>query len=96
MNDSSAWQRTSKPLAATTIAGSVRVHVGSMSASVGRRRREAMPVLTLSVRSSKTAMPVHSLPVPQVVGQAMCGGSGPGTGVPSPTGALTYARSSAG
>ena len=42
------------------------------------------------------AMPVHSLPVPQVVGQAMCGLSGPGTGAPPPMGALTYDRKSAG
>ena len=77
MNDSSAWQRTSNPLAATTIAGSVRVQVGSMSASVGRSRRDAMPVFTFSARSSNTAMPVHSLPVPHVVGQATCG-AGPG------------------
>ena len=34
-------------------------------------------------------MPVTSLPVPEVVGQAMCGLSGPGTARPSPTGALT-------
>ncbi len=34
-------------------------------------------------------MPVHSLPVPEVVGQAMCGLSGPGTGRASPMGALT-------
>jgi hypothetical protein len=67
-----------------------------MSASVGRRRRDAMPVFTLSARSSNTAIPVHSLPVPHVVGQARCGGSGPGTGLPSPTGAFTYVRSSAG
>ena len=44
VNDSSAWQSTSKPLAATTIAGSVRVTVGSTSACVGRSRRDAMPV----------------------------------------------------
>jgi hypothetical protein len=70
VNDSRAWQSTSNPLAATTIGGSVRVAVGSMSASAGRRRREAMPVFALSPRSSKTAMPVHSLPVPHVVGHA--------------------------
>jgi hypothetical protein len=34
-------------------------------------------------------MPVHSLAVPKVVGQAMCGLSGPGIGRASPTGALT-------
>ena len=38
---------------------------------------------------SKTAIPVHSEPVPQVVGQATCGGRGPGTGRPSPMGAFT-------
>jgi hypothetical protein len=34
-------------------------------------------------------MPVTSLPVPAVVGHAICGLSGPGTGLPSPMGALT-------
>ena len=34
-------------------------------------------------------MPVHSEPVPQVVGQAMCGFNAPGTGLPAPMGALT-------
>ncbi len=87
--DSSAWQSTSKPLAATTFAGSVRVVSGSTSACVGRSRRDAMPVLAWRATQSKTAMPVHSLPVPPVVGQAMCGGSGPGTAWPSPSGALT-------
>ena len=35
------------------------------------------------------AMPVHSAPVPLVVGQAMCGFYGPGTARRSPTGAFT-------
>ncbi len=94
--DSSAWHSTSNPLAAITMGGSVRVAVGSTSASDGRSRREAIPVFALSSRSSNTAMPVHSLPVPHVVGHATSGGSGPGTARPSPTGALKYARSSAG
>ncbi len=57
--------------------------------SVGRSRREAIPVLTLCATKSKIVIPVHSLPVPEVVGQAMCGASGPGTGAPSPSGLLT-------
>ena len=48
---------------------------GSITASVGRSRREAIPVLACSASTSHTAMPVSSLPVPQVVGQARCGGS---------------------
>ncbi len=32
------------------------------------------------------AMPVHSLPVPEVVGQAIWGFSGPGMGAPPPIG----------
>ena len=56
----------------------------------GRTQRgEAMPVFACSDSRSKIAMPVTSLPVPDVVGHAMCGVSGPGTGWPSPTGALT-------
>ncbi len=68
--DSSAWLSTSKPLAATTPAGSVAAASGSTRAIAGRSRREAMPVLAACDRRSKTAMPVHSLPVPVVVGQA--------------------------
>jgi len=55
--------------------------------SIGRRRRDAIPVFTSCASKSKIAMPVHSLPVPDVVGQAMCGASGPGTAAPSPSGA---------
>ena len=65
------------------------VQSGSTSASVGRSAGEAIPVLADMDSRSKIAMPVTSLPVPDVVGQAICGFSGPGTGVPSPTGGLT-------
>ena len=53
-----AWQSTSKPLAATTAAGSVAVASGSTTARVGRSQRDAMPVLALSASTSQTAMPV--------------------------------------
>ena len=96
VNDSSACESTSMPDAATTAAGSVCVTRGSTSASVGRKRGDAMPVFTSSASQSKIAMPVTSLPVPDVVGHPMCGASGPGTARASPTGALTYARSGAG
>ena len=86
VNDSSAWQSTSNPLAATTCPGKVAVHSGSTSASVGRSRGEAMPVFAFKASTSQMAMPVVSAPVPQVVGQARCGGSAPGTGSPLPTG----------
>ncbi len=89
MKDSSACASTSKPLDATTVAGSVRVASGSTIPSVGRKRRDAIPVFTSCASKSKIVMPVHSLPVPDVVGHAMCGLSGPGTGAPSPSGALT-------
>ena len=49
VSDSSAWLMQSKPLAATTLRGSVAVTVGSISAMVGIRRREMMPVLALIV-----------------------------------------------
>jgi hypothetical protein len=55
---------------------------------VGRKWRETMPVLAFMDKRSKIAIPVHSLPVPEVVGQAMCGLSGPGTGWPPPIGAF--------
>ena len=96
MYDSSACERTSKPLAATTAAGSVAVTSGSMTARVGRSRREAMAVFAWRATRSKTAMPVHSLPVPQVVGQAMWGFNFPGIGFARPIGALMYAISSSG
>ncbi len=80
MSDSSAWLSWSKPLAATTELGKVSVQSGSTSATVGRSRREAIPVLVFNSARLKMAMPVHSLPVPHVVGQAMWGASGPGIG----------------
>ena len=43
----------------------------------------------LDFRDAHTMQLVHSLPVPHVVGQARCGGSGPGTGFPAPMGAFT-------
>jgi hypothetical protein len=48
-----------------------------------------MPVLAFMASKSKIAIPVHSLPVPQVVGHAMCGFRGPGTAWPPPIGAFT-------
>ena len=48
-----------------------------------------MPVLACSRVRSKMLTPVVSLPVPAVVGMAMSGLSGPGTGSPLPIGGLT-------
>ena len=48
-----------------------------------------MPVLAFRSTRSKIATPVVSLPVPAVVGMAISGFSGPGTGWPRPIGALT-------
>ncbi len=42
------------------------------------------------------ATPVVSLPVPAVVGIAIIGLNGPGTGTPLPIGGLTYVMKSAG
>ena len=60
-----------------------------MIASDGRRRLEAIPVFAFIETKSKTAIPVFSLPVPAVVGQAMWGFKAPGTAWPSPIGGLT-------
>ena len=60
-----------------------------MSATDGTSRREMMPVFALIDLSVRIAMPVVSDPVPDVVGQAMCGASGPGTVRPSPIGGFT-------
>ena len=48
-----------------------------------------MPVLVPSRGKSTIATVVTSDPVPEVVGTAMSGSSGPGTGNPRPSGALT-------
>ena len=48
-----------------------------------------IPVFAFSARRLKIAMPVVSEPVPEVVGQAMCGFTGPGTFWPPPIGAFT-------
>ena len=79
----------SKPVAATAYFGSVSVTSGSISATVGISRREMMPVLALIERRLKIEIPVTSEPVPDVVGHAMCGRTGPGTFCPAPIGAFT-------
>ena len=48
-----------------------------------------MPVLACSRVRSKMLTPVVSLPVPAVVGIAISGFSGPGTGSPLPIGGFT-------
>jgi len=65
------------------------VVVGSTIASDGLSSGEAMPVFSPTDVRSTMVMPVVSLPVPQVVGQAMCGFSRPGMGFARPIGALT-------
>src|SRR5206468_3765317 len=92
VSDSSAWLMQSKPLAATTLRGNVAVTSGSISASVGIRRREMMPVLALISVRLNMAMPVVSEPVPVVVGHAICGFNGPGTFCPPPVGKKRDAR----
>ena len=79
----------SKPLATTTLRGSVAVTVGSISAMVGINRREMMPVLALMSVRLKIAIPVVYDPVPEVVGQAMWGFRPPGPFWPPPIGAFT-------
>jgi len=66
-----SYLRTSKPLAATTVLGMVSVTEGSITARVGLVLLDAMPVLACMDSKSKMESPVHSLPVPAVVGQAM-------------------------
>ncbi len=79
----------SRPLEAATAGGIVRVLSGSSRPSVGLRRRLAMPVLACIPVRSKMVTPVVSLPVPAVVGTAISGLSGPGTGSALPIGAFT-------
>ncbi len=89
VNDSIAWLRMSSPLEAATSGGIVRVFSGSSRPMVGFSRRFAMPVFACSFVRSKMLTPVVSLPVPAVVGIAMSGLRGPGTGSPLPIGGLT-------
>ena len=89
VNDSIAWLRMSRPLDAATCGGMVRVFSGSSMPSVGLSRRLAMPVFACSFVRSKMLTPVVSLPVPAVVGIAISGLSGPGTGRPLPIGGFT-------
>lgn len=79
----------SSPLEAATCEGSVRVFSGSSNPMVGFSRRLAMPVLACIRLRSKMLTPVVSLPVPAVVGIAISGFSGPGTGSPLPIGGFT-------
>jgi hypothetical protein len=76
------------PAAAVTIAGWVRVRVGSTTARVGRSLGWLIPVLTCCERTSRTQIVVLSLPVPVVVGQATSGSSGFTGDAAPPTGAL--------
>ena len=69
--------------------GSVRLLSGSTTPIAGRSALCANPVLARISKKSNMDTPVVSDPVPEVVGTAMCGLSGPGTGAPSPMGALT-------
>ena len=70
----------SAPAAAVTSGGAVSVFSGSTTPSVGRRSRLETPALTCWATTWVTATAVVSLPVPAVVGMAMSGLSGPGTG----------------
>ena len=81
------------PLAAVIDAGRPSVSSGSQSAIFGRRNGCAIPVLTLSLGRSRTATAVTSEPVPDVVGTATTGISGPGGTRAPPSGALIQSRS---
>ncbi|KAF7174493.1 hypothetical protein CNMCM6106_008935 [Aspergillus hiratsukae] len=95
VQDSSEWQRTSRPEEAWTAEGMVRVLSGSQMPRVGLRLRCAMPVLAFLDTRSKMAVPVVSEPVPAVVGTATSGRRAFVTGSPLPRGALTKSRKSA-
>lgn len=92
VEDSSAWESRSNPLAATTLAGRVALPAGPMRASDGRSRLDTPAVLTRFSSRSQTPIPVPSPPVPGVVGQALWGSSGPGTGRLSPTGGVNISE----
>ena len=87
--DSHAWLKTSNPFAARTSGGNEASTLGSSTPRSARIIGLTIPVLASISSRSKMAIQVHSLAVPKVVGQAMCGLSFPGTGTALPIGALT-------
>ncbi len=78
----------SAPAAAVTSGGAASVFSGSTMPRAGRSSRWETPAFTCWSTTWATATAVVSLPVPAVVGTAISGLSGPGTGVPLPTGLL--------
>src|SRR4030095_6280086 len=82
----------SQPAAAVTSGGGLSVLSGSTIPSAGRSSRFDTPAFTCWARTWVTATAVVSLPVPAVVGTAIRGFSGPGTGRPRPTGWLMESR----
>ena len=88
MYDSIACVRMSAPAAAVTSGGTLSVLSGSTMPSAGRSSRCDTPAFTFWSSTWVTATAVVSLPVPAVVGTAISGLSGPGTGTPRPTGLL--------
>lgn len=73
----------------------MRVFRGSHIPNVGLRARWAMPVFAFLATRSKMAVPVVSLPVPDVVGTAIKGRRALVMGRPRPKGAFTKSRNSA-
>ena len=94
MYASSAWSSASSPVAAVTPGGHDVVSSGSTTARLGWRKRWEIPVFVPRLGKSTIATVVTSEPVPDVVGSASTGRSGPGTGRPPPSGALTQSRRS--
>ena len=81
-------------MAAVTPGGHDVVSSGSTTARLGWRKRWEIPVFVPRLGKSTIATVVTSEPVPDVVGSASTGRSGPGTGRPPPSGALTQSRRS--
>ena len=79
----------SMPVDAVTPGGHDTVSVGSTIASEGRRYPCEIPVFVPRRGKSMIATVVTSDPVPDVVGKATTGRTGPGTGRPAPIGAFT-------
>ena len=94
MYASRAWSSASTPTDAVTPGGQVRVSSGSTIATDGRRYWCETPVFVPNRGKSTTATVVTSDPVPEVVGTATRGSTGPGTCLPRPIGALTKSSSS--
>src|SRR5574344_1496169 len=71
--DSMLWHNASNVTAESVSGGMVSIREGSTTEHLGIRTLSLIPFLSLVTGSDNMAVPLHSLPVPQVVGTATMG-----------------------